>query len=110
MGEEPAPGALATVLTGSLYDGTLARTATKKVVIKLLAPVVPTDIFCIGLNYMKVRYIHLPHTLCYNHCSRFNHTVRNTQPLVLCHLDSTLQRYLSCSDMIRRAYGLVVNA
>jgi len=49
----PSAGTLATVLKGSLYDGTLTRTATKKPIVKLLAPVVPSDIFCIGLNYMK---------------------------------------------------------
>ena len=49
----PSAGTLATVLKGSLYDGSLTRTATKKPIVKLLAPVVPSDIFCIGLNYVS---------------------------------------------------------
>lgn len=54
MGEEPAANALtATVLRGSLYEGTLERTAEKQEIHKLLAPVVPEAIFCIGLNYTK---------------------------------------------------------
>lgn len=53
-GEEPSEGgSTATVLSGDLYDGSLARTSEQRKVCKLLAPVVPTDIFCIGLNYMK---------------------------------------------------------
>ena len=46
----------ATVLSGSLFDGTLTRTTVKKKIVKLLTPVVPRDIFCIGLNYKKVTY------------------------------------------------------
>merc|ERR1712227_1002803 len=53
QGEEPAAGSPAVVLSGNLYDGSLARTAEKKPVKKLPSPIVPTDIFCIGLNYMK---------------------------------------------------------
>ena len=55
FGEEPkSENELATVLSGSIYDGTLTRTTAKKKIVKLLSPIVPRDIFCIGLNYMKV--------------------------------------------------------
>lgn len=51
-GEEPLKGHSVTVLEGDLFGG-LTRTSTKQHVRTLLAPLVPTDIFCIGLNYMK---------------------------------------------------------
>lgn len=55
MGEEPAVGVTqANLLAGNLYDGSLKRTDEKKDIRKLLSPVVPTNIFCIGLNYSKV--------------------------------------------------------
>lgn len=54
MGEEPEAGSSsAVVLSGDLFDGSLARTDRVLPIDKLLAPLVPTDIFCIGLNYMK---------------------------------------------------------
>ena len=55
LGEEPAPGATeAELLSGDLYDpSSLRRTGDRKHVSGLLAPVVPSAIFCIGLNYMK---------------------------------------------------------
>lgn len=52
----------ATVLSGSLFGGTLTRTTVKKKIVKLLTPVVPRDIFCIGLNYRK-----LPKHFAYKH-------------------------------------------
>jgi hypothetical protein len=54
LGEEPSVGGTqAHILSGSLYNGSLTKTSEKKEIRKLLAPVVPTNIFCIGLNYMK---------------------------------------------------------
>jgi len=55
MGEEPSPGATtAELITGDLYaPESLVRTGEKKHVTKLLSPIVPPAIFCIGLNYMK---------------------------------------------------------
>ena len=55
LGEEPTPGATeADLLSGDLYTpASLQRTGEKKHVAKLLAPLVPAAIFCIGLNYMK---------------------------------------------------------
>lgn len=54
MGEEPNDGEVeATVLSGGLYDGSLVRTSEKCAVQKLLSPLEPCNIFCIGLNYMK---------------------------------------------------------
>merc|ERR1712190_282134 len=41
------------VLSGDLLKGSLQRTTTLMDIAKLLTPLVPTDIFCIGLNYMK---------------------------------------------------------
>merc|ERR1712217_817423 len=53
-GEEPLQAHQpAVILSGELLAGNLARTNQTSRVQKLLAPVVPTDIFCIGLNYMK---------------------------------------------------------
>jgi len=52
FGEEPARGQPATVLDGDLSSG-FDRTATKLAIRKLLSPLEPTAIFCIGLNYMK---------------------------------------------------------
>lgn len=43
----------ATILTGDLFEGTLQRTDQTQNVKKILAPVKPEAIFCIGLNYMK---------------------------------------------------------
>ena len=40
-------------MSGSLFEGTLSRTGKKVKVSKLLAPIKPEAIFCIGLNYMK---------------------------------------------------------
>lgn len=51
LGEETQEGQ-ARVLSGSLYDG-LQRTDDRATVQKLLAPVEPTNIFCIGLNYRE---------------------------------------------------------
>lgn len=54
FGEEPKEsGSQATVLSGDPLQGSLTRTNEKRTISKLLAPIVPTDIFCIGLNYMK---------------------------------------------------------
>lgn len=55
LGEEPAPGVTeAVLLSGDLYNqASLQRMGDKKEVAKLLAPLVPSAIFCIGLNYMK---------------------------------------------------------
>lgn len=56
-GEEPkagaSPGQAATVLSGGLYDGSLKRTSQTQIIKKLLAPVQPPNIFCIGVNYMS---------------------------------------------------------
>jgi len=52
-GEEPDAGQPAVVLSGNLFDGSLARTSEQRAVQKLLPPLVPTNIFCIGLNYMR---------------------------------------------------------
>ena len=40
----------AEILDGNMYEG-LAPTGTESRVEKLLAPIEPTNIFCIGLNY-----------------------------------------------------------
>lgn len=40
LGEEPSHGALATILKGSLLDGTLERTDAQKTVKRLLSPLV----------------------------------------------------------------------
>merc|ERR1711988_1774466 len=54
LGEEPQQsGDAATVLAGELLEGSLERTDKTMKITKLLSPLVPTDIFCIGLNYMK---------------------------------------------------------
>eukprot|EP01065_Artemidia_motanka_P027176 TRINITY_DN32395_c0_g1_i1.p2 TRINITY_DN32395_c0_g1~~TRINITY_DN32395_c0_g1_i1.p2 ORF type:complete len:285 (+),score=86.13 TRINITY_DN32395_c0_g1_i1:49-903(+) len=54
LGEEPArPGLPATVLDGDLLGGQLRRTGRTRMVSRLLAPIVPTDIYCIGLNYRR---------------------------------------------------------
>ncbi|KAJ9446116.1 hypothetical protein DIPPA_27862 [Diplonema papillatum] len=53
LGEQPPPGArAATVLEGNVFE-TLARTDKTAVIDRLLSPIVPTEIFCIGLNYLK---------------------------------------------------------
>merc|ERR1712217_371785 len=53
-GEEPLQAHQpAVILSGELLAGNLARTNQTSRVQKLLSPLVPTDIFCIGLNYMK---------------------------------------------------------
>ena len=53
LGEEPPAGRVdATVLEGCLFEGTLQRTARTRRVDKLLAPLQPQQIFCIGLNYI----------------------------------------------------------
>jgi 2-keto-4-pentenoate hydratase/2-oxohepta-3-ene-1,7-dioic acid hydratase in catechol pathway len=51
LGEDPAGAAAATILTRH-NGGPLQRSNERMLVKKLLAPIVPTDIFCIGLNYM----------------------------------------------------------
>ena len=51
LGEEEAAGS-ARLLDGSLYTG-LTPTGESAGIGKLLAPVVPTNIFCIGLNYRE---------------------------------------------------------
>ena len=51
LGEEEADGS-ARLLDGSLYTG-LTPTGESAGIGKLLAPVVPTNIFCIGLNYRE---------------------------------------------------------
>jgi len=53
-GEEPSdPSSAAAVLSGDLYAGTLRRSGESVHIAKILPAVVPCDIFCIGLNYMK---------------------------------------------------------
>jgi len=52
FGEEPERGQPATVLEGDLFSG-LKRTSTQRSIRTLLSPLVPVDIFCVGLNYMK---------------------------------------------------------
>lgn len=53
LGEEPAsPGAPANILSGDPCTG-VKRTGEQGAVKRLLAPIVPTDIYCVGLNYMK---------------------------------------------------------
>jgi len=55
-GEEPAGGAkagsVATVLDGDVFEG-LTRSDTTAKVQRLLTPVAPTNILCVGLNYMR---------------------------------------------------------
>ena len=41
------------MIPGNLFDGTLQRTEEEADVHKLLAPIKPTDILCIGINYWK---------------------------------------------------------
>jgi|TARA_B110000208_G_scaffold30453_1_gene40077 2-keto-4-pentenoate hydratase/2-oxohepta-3-ene-1,7-dioic acid hydratase in catechol pathway/L-rhamnose mutarotase len=54
LGEEPsAAGAQSALLSGSILDGTQKRTGKYATVVTLLAPLIPTNIFCIGLNYMR---------------------------------------------------------
>ena len=55
LGEEPAPGVTrAELLAGNVFDPvSLRRTGESKDIASLLTPIVPTNIFCIGLNYMK---------------------------------------------------------
>lgn len=57
QGEEPEGGVevgkQAEVLSGDLYRKTLKRTGQKLKVKRILSPIVPTDIFCIALNYQK---------------------------------------------------------
>jgi hypothetical protein len=74
QGEEPAHGVSqygqptyrAEVVTGSVFDGSLRRTGETKTVAKLLSPVAPNTIYCIGLNYMKV-----PPLLLFYYCSYY---------------------------------------
>ena len=49
FGEDHKDGS-ATILTGSIQEG-FARTTQRVAVKKLLAPILPTDIICIGRNY-----------------------------------------------------------
>ena len=51
LGEETQEGS-ARILTGDLYDQLKATDETAAVA-KLLAPIEPTNIFCIGLNYRE---------------------------------------------------------
>jgi 2-keto-4-pentenoate hydratase/2-oxohepta-3-ene-1,7-dioic acid hydratase in catechol pathway len=51
LGEEPQEGQ-ARILSGDLY-GQLETTGKTATVAKLLAPIEPTNIFCIGLNYRE---------------------------------------------------------
>ena len=55
MGEQPPAGSReAAVVSGDIYSPQgVERTGEVRLVEQLLAPVVPTQIFCIGLNYMK---------------------------------------------------------
>lgn len=55
VGEEPSDNSgAAEVLSGNVLEpSTLKRTGDKKPIVRLLAPVLPPNIFCIGLNYMK---------------------------------------------------------
>jgi 2-keto-4-pentenoate hydratase/2-oxohepta-3-ene-1,7-dioic acid hydratase in catechol pathway len=54
FGEEPpTTDTPASILVGNVFDGSLARTGESMKISKLLAPTIPTDIFCIGLNYMR---------------------------------------------------------
>jgi 2-keto-4-pentenoate hydratase/2-oxohepta-3-ene-1,7-dioic acid hydratase in catechol pathway len=53
-GEEPEMGCPSVVvLSGDVLGGEAKRTQQRAMLKKLLAPVLPTEIFCIGLNYMK---------------------------------------------------------
>lgn len=55
LGEESKSFAkVAQVIEGNLFDvNTIKPTGVSRYIAKLLAPLVPRDIFCIGLNYMK---------------------------------------------------------
>lgn len=55
LAEEPPVGsAEAELLAGDVFDpSSLRRTGQRLAIRKLLAPVLPSAIFCIGLNYMK---------------------------------------------------------
>ena len=55
LGEEPSVGATrAELLAGDIFEpASLRKTGESKDIVSLLAPVVPSNIFCIGLNYMK---------------------------------------------------------
>lgn len=54
FGEAPSSGNTATVLSGSIFEPSkLVRTGQTKTIKKLLSPIDPPNIFCIGLNYMK---------------------------------------------------------
>ena len=55
LGEENKEfGCVARVVEGSIYNvDTLRRTGEYRYVAILLSPIVPRDIFCIGLNYMR---------------------------------------------------------
>lgn len=53
FGEEPVAGASnATILNGDIYAG-LVRSDTTAEISRLLSPVAPTNILCVGLNYMR---------------------------------------------------------
>eukprot|EP01060_Flectonema_neradi_P010832 TRINITY_DN1791_c1_g1_i4.p1 TRINITY_DN1791_c1_g1~~TRINITY_DN1791_c1_g1_i4.p1 ORF type:complete len:305 (+),score=96.09 TRINITY_DN1791_c1_g1_i4:67-915(+) len=53
FGEEPKKGCrFADVLEGSIADG-WTKTGKQAMIDTMLSPIVPTEIFCIGLNYMK---------------------------------------------------------
>ncbi len=55
LGEENKEfGCVARVVEGSIYNvDTLRRTGEYRYIAILLSPIVPRDIFCIGLNYMR---------------------------------------------------------
>eukprot|EP01061_Rhynchopus_euleeides_P028070 TRINITY_DN45664_c0_g1_i1.p2 TRINITY_DN45664_c0_g1~~TRINITY_DN45664_c0_g1_i1.p2 ORF type:complete len:283 (+),score=136.18 TRINITY_DN45664_c0_g1_i1:64-912(+) len=53
LGEQPAiGGTTASVLEGCPYNGSLKPTGETKYIEQLLSPIVPSQIFCIGLNYL----------------------------------------------------------
>ena len=54
LGEENKEFGKARVVEGSIYKvDTLRRTGEYRYIAILLSPIVPRDIFCIGLNYVR---------------------------------------------------------
>ena len=45
---------VANIVQGNIFDvNTLKKTGKSRYIVKLLSPIIPKDIFCVGLNYMK---------------------------------------------------------
>ena len=45
---------VANIVQGNIFDvNTLKKTGKSRYIVKLLSPLIPKDIFCVGLNYMK---------------------------------------------------------